>query len=88
MISINYIILFFIVCFADIDIALTDSFVLLYLIPQGAEIDGRDIGENTALHWAAMRGHVEIVKYLLDCGADKYVIVVCVCSNMNCYLGL
>ena len=43
-----------------------------YLVEQGAEVDGKDIGDNTALHWAAMRGHVEIVKYLVDCGADKY----------------
>lgn len=44
-----------------------------YLVEQGAEVDGKDIGDNTALHWAAMRGHVEIVKYLVECGADKYV---------------
>lgn len=28
-------------------------------------------GDNTALHWAAMRGHVEIVNFLLQKGADK-----------------
>lgn len=25
-----------------------------------------DLGDNTALHWAAMRGHVEIVNLLLQ----------------------
>ena len=28
-------------------------------------------GDNTPLHWASMRGHVEIVKYLLHHSADR-----------------
>ena len=28
-------------------------------------------GDNCALHWAAMRGHIEVVKFLLQRGADR-----------------
>ena len=30
-------------------------------------------GDNTALHWAAMRGHVEIVNVLVAAGAEKTI---------------
>jgi ankyrin repeat protein len=44
-----------------------------YLIEQGADVDALDLGDNTALHWAAMRGHVEILNLLLMNGADKTI---------------
>lgn len=28
-------------------------------------------GDNTALHWASMRGHVEVVRTLVAAGADR-----------------
>ena len=31
-----------------------------YLIEQGAEIEALDIGDNTPLHWASMRGKAEV----------------------------
>lgn len=30
-------------------------------------------GDNTPLHWASMRGHVEVVKLLLERGADRAI---------------
>ncbi len=30
-------------------------------------------GDNTPLHWTSMRGHVEIVRLLLERGADRAI---------------
>ena len=56
-----------------------------FLIEQGAEVDALDIGDNTALHWAAMRGNVEIVNLLLQNGADKTIKNK---QGLTCYEGL
>ena len=43
-----------------------------FLVEKGkADVNAIDMGDNSALHWASMRGHVEIVKFLMDQGADK-----------------
>lgn len=49
----------------------------------GADVNAVDLGDNTALHWAAMRGHVEIVALLL-----KVVVMVDVafCCSFRCVL--
>ena len=44
-----------------------------FLVENGAEVEALDAGDNTALHWVAMRGHVEIVNYLLQNGANKNI---------------
>ena len=37
---------------------------------RGEDIDGRGSDEDTALHKACQKGHVDIVKYLLDNGEN------------------
>ena len=39
------------------------------LLSEGADVNARDIGKNTSLHWASQRGHVELVKLLATSGA-------------------
>lgn len=41
-----------------------------YLLAQGADVDGKDKGGMTALHYAACRGDQDYVRFLLDSGAD------------------
>lgn len=40
------------------------------LIKQGADVNDRDYAGNTALHDAALKGHIDIVRLLLDNGAE------------------
>lgn len=40
-----------------------------YLLAQGAGIDSRGLGQTT-LHFAVRRGHLELVRFLLEKGAD------------------
>jgi ankyrin repeat protein len=39
------------------------------LLGHGADLE-QESGGETALHWAAMRGHPELVRYLVDRGAN------------------
>jgi len=42
--------------------------LLLTQISRGADIDGKDINDMTALMWAAAEGHTSVVKVLLKAG--------------------
>lgn len=41
-----------------------------YLVSKGALVDQKDKSGRTSLHWAAIAGHANVVKYLLDGGCD------------------
>ena len=43
------------------------------LVDNGADIDTRNDLGRTALHCAAIRGHVNICQYLLSAGADVHI---------------
>jgi len=42
----------------------------LELLEAGADVNARDRGGHTSLHWACWYGRVEIARFLLDHGAD------------------
>jgi ankyrin repeat protein len=46
--------------------------ILELLLKHGARYDQADDEGNTPLHFAAMRGSVEIAKYLINLGANPY----------------
>ncbi|MCG8340467.1 MAG: ankyrin repeat domain-containing protein [Cytophagales bacterium] len=41
------------------------------MIRKGAKVDSTDDNGATPLHWAAFNGHLEVVRLLIDKGADK-----------------
>ena len=44
-----------------------------YLIQSGADIDHRDQNGNTPLIWSALCGPIQVVKSLIDAGADPKI---------------
>lgn len=47
---------------------------LKMLIGAGANLNSQNLVNGwTALHWAAKRNHVDIVSFLLDCGASSSI---------------
>lgn len=45
----------------------------IVLIQHQAELDAVDVNNSTALHFAAHNGHLEIVKLLIEKGADMNI---------------
>merc|ERR1712100_347993 len=40
------------------------------LLDGGADVDARDVAQQTPLHWACINGHMELAMALVDRGAD------------------
>ena len=52
----------------------SDNDGVILAITNGTDLNELDNLGNSALHWAVMRGDIEIVKILLEAGADPNVI--------------
>lgn len=47
---------------------------LLAIISSGIDLDRKNAAGNTALHWAALNGHLAVVQALVKAGADVGVL--------------
>jgi len=52
--------------------ATKDTEIFMLLLNHGADIFARDDYDRTVLHWAALRGTEEVVKFLCQKGLDPY----------------
>ncbi|XP_033639854.1 putative ankyrin repeat protein RF_0381 [Asterias rubens] len=51
----------------------SDFRLIQTLISVGCNVNAQNHKGNTPLHWAASEGDVELIKFLLTCGADRYI---------------
>ena len=68
--------------------------VVQFILDQGIDVDTADNDGETPLHWAARKGHVEVMKILLARGAQvdkkvreqnvQFVTILCVCLCALC----
>jgi len=51
-----------------------DLLIVKKAIEKGGDVNARDFGDEIPLHEAARKGHLEVVKYLIEQGAEAIVL--------------